>query len=118
MAFFTTSHGKGPFDAIGGTLKRRATRASLAKEREHPIKNARELYDWAQMRNEEELTKICFSYAASEEYDDTASQFNEHYSKAKTIPGTQKYHASQSEIGVKLYSNCVQDMNIVNIFKK
>lgn len=120
--FFATSHGKGPCDAIGGTLKRMATRASLAKEREHPIKNARELYDWAQMRYEEELTKICFGYAASEEYDNVASQFNEHYSKAKTIHGTQKYHAfipiSQSEIGVKLYSNCVQDMKIVNIFKK
>ena len=98
------------------------TRASLPKEREHPIKNARELYDWAQMRNEEELTKIFFRYAASEEYDNIASQFNEHYSKAKTIHGTQKYQAfipiSQSEIGVKLYSNCVQDMKIVNIFKK
>ena len=39
--FFATSHGKGPCDAIGGTLKRMATRASLAKEREHPIKNAK-----------------------------------------------------------------------------
>ena len=74
------------------------------------------------MRNEEDLMKICFSYAASEEYNNIASQFNEHYSKVKTIHGTQKFHAfipiSQSEIGVKRYSNCVQEMKIVNIFKK
>ena len=45
--FFATSHGKGPCGAIGGILKRMATRASLAKEREHPIKDAKELYEWA-----------------------------------------------------------------------
>ena len=67
MALFATSHGKGPCDAIGGTLKRMATRASLAKEREHPIKNVKELYDWAQLRKEEQLykrnTKISFIYS-------------------------------------------------------
>ena len=63
--FFATSHGKGPCDAIGGTLKRMATRASLAKEREHPIKNAKELCDWAQLRKEEQLTKISFCYTTT-----------------------------------------------------
>ena len=35
-----------------------ATRASLAKEREHPIKDAKELYEWACLRKEDQLTKI------------------------------------------------------------
>ena len=29
--FFATSHGKGPSDGIGGTIKREATRASLMR---------------------------------------------------------------------------------------
>ena len=31
MAFLATSHGKGPCDGIGGTVKRLATKASLQR---------------------------------------------------------------------------------------
>ena len=41
---FATSHGKGPCDGIGGTVKRLATRASL--QRPHLKKG----YDWFQGR--------------------------------------------------------------------
>ena len=50
MAFFATSHGKGPCDAIGCILKRMAGNASLAKEHEHPITSAKELYDWSNQK--------------------------------------------------------------------
>lgn len=32
MAFLATSHGKGPYDVIEGTIKRMTARANLAKE--------------------------------------------------------------------------------------
>ena len=35
--FFATSHGKGPCDGIGGTVKRLATRASLQRPNEDLI---------------------------------------------------------------------------------
>lgn len=108
--FFATSHGKGPCDAIGGTIKRMATRASLAKEREHPIKNARELFDWANNRYEESLTKLEFCFVSTNEYDTMALQLNDQYNQAKAIKGTQKFHAfipvSETTIRAKLYSNC------------
>ena len=110
--FFATSHGKGPCDAIGGTLKRMATRASLAKEREHPIKDAKELYEWACLRKEDQLTKINFCYTTSEDYKVAAQELEKQYSVAKTIPGTQKYHSfipiSENQIEVRLYSNSNQ----------
>lgn len=121
--FFATSHGKGPCDAIGGTLKRMATRASLAKEREHPIKNAKELFDWANHRKEEELTKLFFDFATTDEYESMASELNEQYNNAKTIQGTQKFHSfiplSESKIIAKPYSNCAEeDAKIFEIVKK
>lgn len=120
--FFATSHGKGPCDALGGTIKRMATRASLAKEREHPIKNAKELFDWAQKRKEEQLTQIFFSYATTTEYEHIKEQLNEQYSKAITIQGTQKYHSfipvSVDKIEVRQFSNCNDSKKIVNIMKK
>ena len=99
-----------------------ATRASLAKEREHPIKNAKELYDWAQLRKEEQLTKIYFCYTTTEDYEHTANELKELYMLAKPIKGTQKYHSfipvSENEIEVRLYSNSVQNNKKVNIFRK
>lgn len=121
--FFATSHGKGPCDAIGGTIKRMATRASLAKEREHPITNARELFNWANIRKEEDLTKLNFSFATTDQYEAMASELNEQYNNAKPIKGTQKFHSfipvSECTIKAKLYSNCDEsDAKIFNIVKK
>lgn len=120
--FFATSHGKGPCDAIGGTLKRMATRASLAKEREHPIKNAKELYDWAQNRKEEQLTQIFFCYSTTEEYDIIAQELNQLFSSAKTVQGTQKYHSfipiSETQIEVRQFSSCDDNKKVVDIIKK
>lgn len=121
--FFATSHGKGPCDAIGGTIKRMATRASLAKEREHPIKNARELFNWASNRKEQELTKLSFGFATTEEYESMASELNELYNNAKSIQGTQKLHSfipvSESKIKAKRYSNSTDnDAKIFDVLKK
>lgn len=42
--FFSTVHGKGPSDGLGGTLKRLATRASLQGG---IIQTAKQLFNWA-----------------------------------------------------------------------
>ena len=42
--FLATSHGKGPYDGIGGTIKRLAARARLQRTL---ILTPREFYEWA-----------------------------------------------------------------------
>lgn len=45
--FFATSHGKGPCDGVGGTLKRLASKASLQRPFDQQILTAMDLFDWA-----------------------------------------------------------------------
>ena len=45
--FFATSHGKGPCDGIGGTVKRLATKASLQRTLDCQIQTPHQLYEWA-----------------------------------------------------------------------
>lgn len=118
--FFATSHGKGPCDAIGGTLKRMARYASLAVQHEHPIKSALELFEWANQKSDDCLTKMSFCYVSHEEYEQGVAEWNEIYRQTKTIAGTQKYHSfvpiSENEVFVKLFSND-EEGRIHNIYK-
>ena len=43
--FFATSHGKGPCDGIGGTVKHNATRASIQRPNDKLILTPRQFYD-------------------------------------------------------------------------
>ena len=45
--FFATSHGKGPWDGLGGTVKRLATKASLQRPYKDQIMNVQQLYLWS-----------------------------------------------------------------------
>lgn len=107
--FFATSHGKGPCDAIGGTLKRMARNASVAVEHEHPITSAAELYAWANQKSNDYLTKMSFCFVSQKEYEQGAAEWKSIFEKAKTIPGTRKYHCivpiSENKISAKLFSN-------------
>ena len=73
--FFATSHGKAPCDAIGGILNRMAGNASLAKEHEHPITSAKELYDC-----NKNSSKMSFSWVSYEEY--MKQYFQENYNNS------------------------------------
>lgn len=119
--FFATSHGKGPCDAIGGTIKRMATRASLAKESEHPIKTVRELFEWAKSREEGELTKLSFELATTEEYEQANVDLDNLYSRAKSIQGTQKFHAfipvSIDKIEAKRFSTSTENGRVFKILE-
>ena len=46
--FFATSHGKGPCDGVGGTIKRLAARASLQRPYHEQIMTPRQLYEFAE----------------------------------------------------------------------
>lgn len=102
--FHVTSHGKGPCDGIGGTLKRKAARASLSKEYEKVITTAKELYDWAVKSLE-----MNFCYVSMANYTEKENQLKDRYAGLKTIKGTRQYHAfipiSISKLRTKYFSN-------------
>jgi hypothetical protein len=122
MAFFATSHGKGPCDAIGGTLKRMAKRASLARDYGNTIKTPRELYDWATEQTEKSITKLNFCYISNEQYVKMSEELEPLFKHAKTIPGTQKFHSfipiNSNQIAAKRYSNSEDDAKIFTVLDK
>ena len=62
--FFATSHGKGPCDGLGGTIKRLAARASLQRPYAQQIMTPRQLFEWAT----DSITAVYFEYCSSEDY--------------------------------------------------
>lgn len=106
--FHATSHGKGPCDGLGGTIKRSDTRASLARAYENQIDTASSKID------------MNFDYASKEECESMAINLAERFDAAKQIKGTLKYHCyipkGNGELLVKYYSS---DANhkMVNILK-
>lgn len=93
--FFATSHGKGPCDGIGGTLKRLARRASLQGTAN--IQTPESLYNWCHVN----VTNIQSFYVPSSEIEETEKLLEKRFKSAKPIRGTQSFH---SFIPVDAYS--------------
>lgn len=86
--FFATSHGKGPCDGLGGTVKRLAARASTSSLI-NPINSAVKFYDWVNKNVKNIHTEFFNNY----QYKDRAKHLKERFEKAKIISGTLGYHA-------------------------
>lgn len=86
--FFPTSHGKGPCDGLGGTLKRLAARASLQKI-QSPIQTPLELYYWAI----EALPNFNCNYFKNKEYEKEEQKLAKRFESAKTVKGTLTFHS-------------------------
>jgi len=101
--FYPTSHGKGPCDGVGGTLKRLAAKASLQRVN-NPIRTPKELFDWAT----EALPSITCCYSTNDEYKEEEKRLSARFEKAVVIKGTLKYHCmipiSLQELEAKQFS--------------
>lgn len=86
--FFATYHGKSPCDALGGTIKRMATRASLRNVKDQ-ILSAKDLFEFVKCSSSVINTVLCTKV----EHDSMAALLEDKYNDVKTIPGTQKFHA-------------------------
>ena len=86
--FFATSHGKGPCDGVGGTVKRLAARASLQRPYDRQILTPQALFEFA----EEEIKKISFTYCTVSDYENEEQLLRDRHGQAQTIAGTQKLH--------------------------
>lgn len=87
--FFATHHGKSPCDALGGTIKRMATRASLTRVYDNHILTAKDLFDFIQTKK----TAIHSAFCSQVEHDTMIKKLEKTYDIARTIVGTQKFHA-------------------------
>jgi hypothetical protein len=102
--FFATSHGKGPCDGVGGTVKRLAARASLQRPYDKQILTPRDLFDFACS----EIKTVNFIYATTQEHDNEADVLQQRFESARTIGGTQRLHSfrplSKETLEVREYS--------------
>ena len=104
MALSATSHGKGPSDVVGGTVKRLAARASLQRPYDNQIMTPFQLFQWAH----ESIPGTVFQYCSIEEHEEVRSQLDKRFQNSRTIPGTRKFHSfisqSKDAIRVRPYS--------------
>ena len=86
--FFATSHGKGPSDGIGGTIKHEATKASLQQPYKDQILTALDLFHFV----ESSLNGINAEFLTCADWQTEEDLLCERFSIAKTIAGTQRLH--------------------------
>ena len=102
--FFATSHGKGPSDGIGGTIKREATRASLQRPYQDQILTPSQLHNFVSTN----LTGVVSEFVTCEDYAAECKTLANRFKLAKTIAGTQKLHSfvvvSDTTLSVLEYS--------------
>lgn len=100
--FFATCHGKGPCDALGGVLKRNATKASLQGNQ---ITTALELYAWASANRD---SKVHYAFFEEKEYRAMERKLKNRYVEVNQIAGTQSFHffrpQSENSVIVKRFS--------------
>ena len=87
--FSATSHGKGAWDGLGGTVKRLAARASLQRPTDDQIMTPFQLYKWAS----ENIPAVTFNYCTTTEYDIEKSFLEKRFEKSQTIPGIRSLHS-------------------------
>lgn len=87
--FFATSHGKGPCDGVGGSVKRLAARASIQRTggSAEPILTPLALYNFAVTA----LPSVTFTFTTSEEHEAHKLMLEKRFENARTIPGKASY---------------------------
>lgn len=116
--FFATSHGKGPCDGLGGTVKRLAAKASLQRPYNNQIMTPRQLFEFGR----ENIREIYFIYSTTAEWKKEELVLEERFKNAYKIPGSQKLHSfvpvSQVEMEVRTVSSMSQASKIVRVTKE
>lgn len=108
--FSATAHGKSACDAVAGTVKRLATRASLQRPYEDQIQTPFHLYEWATLN----IFAANFVYVTQQEYIETEKHLENRLTKSVTIQGTQKLHTfipippRNSKMKVKVFSESTE----------
>jgi len=87
--FFATSHGKGAYDGIGGTIKREAAYHSLKQTSSNQILNAEKLFDFAKSH----LKNITVFYFSKNDIKKKVQFLKKRFAQSTTIVGTRSFHS-------------------------
>ena len=96
----------GPYDGIGGCLKRATAKASLSKTYKDHIIYPYQVYQFCR----DNISGVTVFWCGEDHINQLWEQkLEERYGKAKTVPGTQKYHffspiAGTTKVNAKLLS--------------
>ena len=85
--FFGTSHGKGPCDGIGGTVKRLAYLESLRRTNTNYIISIDKMFEFCST-----IKNIQFHLVKSADMDAVRERQERRYERGSTLPGTQSFH--------------------------
>jgi hypothetical protein len=118
--FFSTSHGKGPCDGVGGTVKRLAAKASLQRCAENKIDEQILTPTTFYAFCKENISKIEFAFASNSDYENEFKLLMERHDMASTIARTQKLHhfkplCSSSLLVKRISSSVTFQIKICNI---
>ena len=87
--FFATSHGKGPCDGVGGSVKRLAAKASLQRPYDKQIQTPMDLFIWA----DDNLPSIKVIFVGKDEIAEEEEKLRPRFADALTVTGTQRLHS-------------------------
>ena len=115
--FLLPSHGKGPCDGVGGTIKRLATKASLHRTLQNHILTPLQLFEYCSQN----IHNIKTIYLYINDWENENNLLKERHQNSKTIPGTRKLHSfipiNEHELEVRSFSSC-DEFTIEKVIKK
>ena len=89
-SFSATSHGKGPWDGLAGSVKREAGLESLRRPLDNQILTANDLYTFAK----EKFTNVSVEFVSSDMIESIYTEvLEQRFERAKTIKGTLGFHS-------------------------
>ncbi|KAE8736817.1 hypothetical protein FOCC_FOCC017727, partial [Frankliniella occidentalis] len=105
--YFATSHGKGPCDGVGGTLKRHAARESLHRvKNKEPISDAAQFFKWAEVKFKE---TVHVAFITANDIKEVTEVNKERISACPAVDGIKSSHAvvplSPNTVFLKQYSS-------------
>ena len=111
--FFATSHGKSPYDGIGGTVKRLTARDSLQRPFSDQILDVPSTFKFCK----ESTKNITFVFISKERMETARDEINQRFAPGRTVLGTRSCHffapVSKNEIAYKRTS---EDEGFTGIF--
>ena len=114
--FFATSHGKGPCDGAGGTIKRLVTKASLQRTNNDQILNADDMYNFCK----DNISGIHFFFISKKDIENEKLLLNQRFTNLKAVPQTRSYHCFTPTDDKKLKASIFSgsdNFDVHNVFK-
>ena len=89
MALFANSHGKRPFDGLGGTTKREATKASIQRPYSNKILEPKHLFDFTNTN----IKGTNGKYVTTGENDSESELLHSRFASARAISGKNRLYS-------------------------